>query len=246
MKNQILENKVIWVTGSSRGIGLEIAKILSKNNTKVAICGRSNFDENDLNKHFNQENINNNIVKYYKCNFENSDEIIDTYQKICSDFGKIDILVNNAGVGLFKSFKDIELEDFDITMNINFRSVFITTKLVLKDFIENNKGMILNILSVATEKTFKHASIYAASKSAIKSMMNSLREETRKYNIDIINIYPGATSTEIWDQKQLDEYKYRMMEANEIAELTQDVILNCLNNNVMIEDIIVRPKLGDL
>ncbi len=245
-KIQNLENKVVWVTGSSRGIGLKIAIKLVNEGAKVAICGRSKFDNGDLVNNFGLDFVKNKQVRYYQVDFENSENIIEIYNNIKKDFGQIDILVNNAGIGIFKPFRLLTLSEFDSTINVNLRSVFVTTSLLIKDFIELNKGMIINILSVATEKTFKNSSIYAASKSAIKSMMNVIREENRKNNIDIINIYPGATSTDIWEKEYLEEFKYRMIEASDIANVTKDVILNCLNNNLTIEDVVIRPKLGDL
>ncbi|MCX6145867.1 MAG: SDR family NAD(P)-dependent oxidoreductase [Candidatus Kapabacteria bacterium] len=244
---QNIENNVIWVTGSSRGIGLEIAKALSSaGKSKIAICGRSVIDVSDLITHFGFENVKNDNIKYYQVDFEIPEQIFSIYEKIKNDFGKINVLVNNTGLGLFKPFRESTLHDYDKIMNTNTKSTFITSQLVIKDFIEANKGMIVNILSIASEKTFKNASIYAASKSAIKAMMNVVREETRKFNIDIVNIYPGATATEIWDSEYLEEYKYRMMDAEEVAQITKDVILNCINSKATIEDVIIRPKMGDL
>ena len=110
--------------------------------------------------------------------------------------------------------------------------------------IKKKKGTIINILSVASKKIFTQSSVYSASKAGLEMYMNILREEVRKYNIRIINIFPGATKTAIWPDEMLEQFGKRMMLPEDIAALIFSLYNS--NNSVVPEEIVLRPIKGDL
>jgi short-subunit dehydrogenase len=110
--------------------------------------------------------------------------------------------------------------------------------------IENKSGTIINILSVAAKKIFTNSSIYAASKAGLELFSKVLREEVRELNIRIINIYPGATSTEIWPENAIDKFSDKMMSPEKLANFIYDIYAN--TSDLSPEEVVVRPITGDL
>ena len=138
----------------------------------------------------------------------------------------IECLVNNAGITSFKPFIENSIEDIDKIVKTNLNGSIYTIKSVLPEMIENKSGTIINILSVAAKKIFTNSSIYAASKAGLELFSKVLREEVREHNIRIINIYPGATSTEIWPVNAIDKYSDKMMSPEKLADFIYDIYAN--------------------
>jgi 3-oxoacyl-[acyl-carrier protein] reductase len=160
--------------------------------------------------------------------------------------GDIDILINNAGISSFKKFIDTKPEVFENIININLRGPFLCIQSVLPGMLKKNSGIIINIISVSAIKTFTKSSAYAASKAGLLAMSRSLREEVRKYGIKIIDIFPGATETEIWSKDSRDKFRDKMMKTEDVAEAVFEVIKLSMNNRMHVEEIVFRPQEGDL
>ena len=238
---KIMRQKVIWVSGSSSGIGREIAKEFSKAGHKVAVTARR---KNDLAKLVNDIRSEGGIASAFICNVMSGKSVISTFKKITEDLGKVDCLVNNAGTTVFKSFTDTSISDYDNVLNTNLRGAFLCIKSVLPEMLTKKKGHIINVLSVAANTAFENSSVYAASKAALLAMSNSLRSEVRSKKIKVSNILPGAVETEMWDKKSIEQFGHKMMQPIDIAK----IVLTVFNqpDRVLIEDIIVRPEFGDL
>lgn len=232
MQNE--KKEIVWVTGGTKGIGLETTKKLVENGFQVVISSRT-IPENRLKD-----------VTYLKCDVSKIDQIAYTYAEIKSKFGSIDILINNAGKYLVGSTKDICEDDYDSVFDTNVKGALFTIKSVLPDMLLRKKGAIININSIASEKTFPNAGLYSASKSALQSISNSLREEVRSKGIDIIDILPGATITDAWDLESIDKFGDQMMKAEDVASAILELILLNKNQRLIPEKLVVRPKSGDL
>ena len=110
--------------------------------------------------------------------------------------------------------------------------------------IERQSGTIINILSMVTQKVFTSSSAYTASKSGLLGYTKVLREEVRDKNIRIINVSPGATSTEIWSDEIRNKHNDSMMNSDDIAKIVFRIFSE--KSNMVVEDIILRPLKGDL
>lgn len=231
--------KAIWVTGASSGIGKAITKKFAENNLDVIGSAR----RVSLIESINQNLTDTQKVLALKNDVSNFDDIKKTVRKIQSKY-KIDCLINNAGISAFKSFTDTSLEEIQNIINVNLLGSIYTTKAVLPDMIKRKSGTIINILSVASKKIFTNSSIYTASKSGLEAFAKVLREEVREYNIRIINIFPGATATEIWTKDSLEKFESKMMDSSKLADLILKIYLSdsCLSP----EEIVIRPISGDL
>jgi len=239
MKNNsmnIFEKKIIWITGGSKGIGFETAKLFSSMGAIVITSSRTNSD-----KLLELKDI-----RYIRCDISDSNSVKKSYNEIIKLYGKIDVLINNASVIGIKSIVDLSEDEFDRINNINYKGTFLLCREVLPEMLKENQGMIVNILSIVCFKSFKGSGVYSASKSATASMMKILREEVRESGIDVINIYPGATETSMWDESKKDDRVGKMMEAEDVAFAIVNAVETSFNDRIVVEEIVLRPKLGDL
>jgi len=110
--------------------------------------------------------------------------------------------------------------------------------------IENGRGTIININSIITQKFFTNSSAYAASKMGLLGYSKVLREEIRKYNIRVIDIIPGTTETPMWSADVRKKHSERMMSIEDIARVIVWAYLQ--KNNIITEEIVLRPIQGDL
>jgi len=236
-----MNQKVIWITGASTGIGKEIANEFSKAGHIVVVSARR---KSRLVRIVSEIKYADREASAFVCNVMSERSIQTTGKRIREKYGSIDLLINNAGVTVFKSFMETKTIDYDNVLDTNLRGAFLCIKSVLPQMIKNKKGHIINILSVAANSSFENSSVYAASKAGLLAMSNSLREEVRRYNIKVSNILPGAVETPMWDSKSRQRYKSRMMSPADIAKIVLQVYQQ--PRKVLIEDVIVRPVKGDI
>jgi short-subunit dehydrogenase len=236
-----MNQKVVWITGASTGIGKEIANEFSKAGHIVVVSARR---KSRLVRIVSEIKYADREAAAFVCNVMSERSIQITSKRIREKYGSIDLLINNAGVTVFKSFMETKTLDYDSVIDTNLRGSFLCIKSVLPQMIKKKKGHIINILSVAANTAFENSAVYAASKAGLLAMSNSLREEVRRYNIKISNILPGAVETPMWDSKSRQRYKNRMMSPVDIAKITLNVFQQ--PRKVLIEDVIVRPVKGDL
>jgi short-subunit dehydrogenase len=230
----MLKGKNVLITGSTRGIGWAIANRLADEGADVIVTGRgaaiSKLGSN---------------MSYYQFDLAKYENILKFREQLRSDNISIDILINNAGITIVKDYKDMTIEDFDAVNDINYRSVFATTRLFLDDLVAN-KGGIVNILSVAVTDIFTGNSLYSASKSAVSTMMKVLREELRQNGVDVVNVYPGATTTDLWPDDLRKEHEHKMMKPEDVAAAIMPAIEAITEQRTTIEEIVLRPKLGNI
>jgi 3-oxoacyl-[acyl-carrier protein] reductase len=237
VKNQ---SNGIWITGASSGIGKAAAKEFARTGSKVFVSSRRKTELDRLNSELKDENLS---VEIFPCNIASSSNVDQTVKNILSR-NKIDCLINNAGITSFKLAEENSTNEIDDIIHTNLLGPIYAIKSVLPSMIKHGGGTIINILSVVTKKVFSGSSAYSASKHGLIGYTNSLREEVRKYSIRIINVIPGATQTTMWNSKVREKYGGRMMTPEEIAQVI--VWLYLQKGNLVTEEIILRPILGDL
>ena len=234
-----MKPKAIWITGASAGIGKALSIKFVNNNFYVFGSARRKilFDnlEIDLN--------NSDKFKYVQNDVSNFGQVSNLSKEIQENF-ELECLINNAGISSFKPFIENSVEDIDKIIKTNLNGSIYTIKSVLPQMIKNNSGTIINVLSVAAKKIFTNSSIYAASKAGLELFSKVLREEVREHNIKIINIYPGATSTEIWPENAIEKFSDKMMSPKKLANFIYDIYTS--SAHLAPEEVVVRPITGDL
>ncbi|PID56406.1 MAG: hypothetical protein CR986_10265 [Ignavibacteriae bacterium] len=230
---------ITWITGASAGIGKALVKKFNKEDINVIATSRRLNKLQEISKELNGSAefsvYSNDVAKFI--------EVKELVEKIAKDYN-IECLINNAGITSFKPFVENSIEEIEQIIDTNLKGAIYTIKSVLPRMIENNNGTIINILSVAAKTIFTNSSVYAASKAGLEIFSKVIREELRDKNIKVINVFPGATSTEIWPPAILNKHNSKMMNPTELAEMIYDVYKN--SSKISPEEIVVRPITGDL
>jgi 3-oxoacyl-[acyl-carrier protein] reductase len=192
----LLKNKYAVVTGSNKGIGLEILKLFSKNGANIFACSRI-IDKKFLSKINTFKKKFQNIIIPIQLNLADEDNVKEAATKILTFNKTIDILINNAGTiqtSLFQMSSKKKLEEI---FEINFFSQTIFTQFILKAMIKKNNGSIIYISSSASLDGNEGRSSYASSKAAINAQAKVLSRELGRNNIRVNVIAPGLTNTDM-------------------------------------------------
>jgi 3-oxoacyl-[acyl-carrier protein] reductase len=195
----MLKNKTSLITGCNGGIGLSLIEKFSANGSDIVCCARKKTDEFENIIFQLSKKYSNKISSIY---FDLSDEkeINEGIKKILEYPKKIDVLVNNAGVdqvSLLQMTKDEKIKE---VFQVNFFSTIFLIKGILKLFVKNRNGSIINISSNAATECDAGRSIYAASKSAINTFTKCLSKEVGAFNIRVNAVAPGLTDTRMLER----------------------------------------------
>ena len=219
----ILQNKVVVVTGGSRGIGKAIAEKFAAEGASVAILYSSNSASADA----VVEEIRNagGTAKAYQCHVENSDEVGKTIDEVVNDLGKIDILVNNAGITRDKLLMMMKEEDFDDVISVNLKGAYNTMRKVCPMLARQRWGRVINLSSIAGINGNAGQVNYSASKAGLIGMTKSAAREFAGRGITVNAIAPGFVETDMTEKFASDENVMkripvgRMGRSDEIASL---------------------------
>ena len=198
-------NKVVIVTGASRGIGRNIATTLAKKGyIVIANYNRSENKAIELQQNLEKENIN---IDIFKADVSNRDEVKKLVQFVINKYKKIDCVINNAGIDQVKMFLDITDADWNNMISNNLNSVFYMCQEVLPYMIHEKNGVIINISSIWGVTGASCESHYAVSKAGVDALTKSLAKEMGPSNIRINSIAPGFIDTEMNNNLNEEEKK---------------------------------------
>jgi len=238
--------KTVWITGGTRGIGLATAKYFSKEGYQVVISGKSPAMEYISAGLFDYEWLDYKNVHYYPCDITNASSVDFVTTNIRKQVGPIDIFINNAGIFSTNSLEEYSHSEMERLFATNTFGAINVSTLVAQEMLTKGRGIIINILSIAALKAFEGVGLYSASKAALASYAKSLREEVRSSGVHVVNIYPGATLTDIWPEKSKKEQGKQMMSAESVASAVFSAAENCQKDDMTVEEMVLRPIGGDL
>lgn len=210
--------KVVIVTGASRGIGREIAiKLHKKGYIVVANYNNSEKESRELKEKYN--------IDIFKADVSTREGAKSIAEYTLNKYKKIDILINNAGISEYKLFTDITDNDWNKIINTNLYSAFAMTQEVIGNMIHNKKGCIINISSIWGLVGASLEVAYSVSKAGINGLTKALAKELGPSNIRVNAIAPGIINTDM--NKNIDE--------NTIEELKQEIPLGKIGKTIDIE-----------
>ena len=189
--------KLAIVTGGGSGLGLAIAHKFVNRDIKTIIVGRNIVKLQEACIKLGDKGF------YEVCDLTKLNELPDLVERIVQKYGNIDILVNNAGINLKKPMVEVTDEDFQKIVLTNQTSIFSLTREVAKKMVQNSKGVILNISSMASQYGIPQVIAYTASKSAIEGMTRAMTTELSPLGIRVNCIAPGFIKTDM-SAKALD------------------------------------------
>ena len=188
-----LAGQVALVTGSTRGLGLELARQLAhEEGCKVVICGR---DAQELERVWQKFSKNGSEVLTIRCDVANRAEVEKMIEEATAHFGRIDLVINNAGVIQVGPVQQMTVEDFEAAMAIDFWGTLYTTMAVLPQMRQRKSGRIVNITSIGGRVSVPHLLPYSAAKFAATGFSEGLRTELVREGISVTTILPGLMRT---------------------------------------------------
>lgn len=187
-------NKVVWITGASSGIGEALAKAFAKEGAKLVLSARR---EEELYKVKKSLNLPDSDVLILPLDLSDTSKTNELTQKVISKFGQIDILINNGGISQRSLTLETPLEIDRKIMEINFFGTIALTKSVLPFMIKQKSGHIIVMSSIAGKFGFFFRSAYSASKHALHGFFEALRMEIFNENIKVLIVCPGKIKTDI-------------------------------------------------
>jgi short-subunit dehydrogenase len=218
----------ILITGASRGIGRAIAEQLANNQTTLLLHGRDKAALQETAKIVETMGAKAELLPF---DLGKPDEIAAMLTQIGNT--PIDILVNSAGIGMVAPLEEVTKADWDLTVAVNITAPFLLCQRLVQQM--RSGASIVNILSGAAKIGFPGWTSYCMSKFAMDGFAKALREELRPRGIRVINIYPGATDTDIWDQVPGDWPREKMMKPESVGMAVKAALEQPAN--ILVEDI---------
>ncbi len=229
----------IIITGASKGMGKAIASALAANNT-LLICARSEAQLQTTKEELLALHPQTSIHTF-PADLSIKEQATQ-FGKWCLGFGMPDILVNNAGSYIPGNVYDEPEDALEKMLHINLYSAYHLTRTLLPEMMKAKTGHIFNICSIAGLAAYPNGGAYSISKFAMAGFSKNLREELKPFNIKVTTIYPGATFSDSWNGSGVSEQ--RIMETADIAKMI--LAASQLSPQACVEDIILRPQLGDI
>ena len=192
----MLNEKLVLVTGASRGIGRAIALTLGEAGATVIGTATSDEGAANISKIFTENNI---LGRGMRLNVKDNDQILNLLKVIAENYGSIDILINNAGITRDNILVRMKEDEWDDVINTNLTSVYKMSKYVLRGMIKKRSGRIISITSVVGAMGNAGQSNYAAAKAGIMGFTKSLAREVGLRGITVNAIAPGFIETDMTD-----------------------------------------------
>ena len=230
----------IIITGASKGLGKAMAKKFALDGNTLFLCARNEDQLNDTANEIQNESPNS-IIYTKKVDVSKKNEVIE-FGNFCLQKGTPEILINNAGQFIQGSVYNEVDGALEQMITTNLYSAYYLSRAIIPAMMEAKKGHIFNICSIASLQAYQHGGSYSISKFAMLGFSKNLRDELKPHNIKVTSVLPGAAYTDSWIGSGVDEK--RIMEANDIAIMVYAA--SQLSAQACVEEILLRPQLGDL
>jgi short-subunit dehydrogenase len=236
-------NKLIVVSGGTEGIGRAIVEKFMNNGFNAVICAR-NQEKLQNNKALLEAKFPNQIVNIYQGDLSQK-EIVTSFVSFINKLNqKVEVLVNNTGMYIPGEIHSEAEGQLEAMIHTNLYSAYHLTRGVIGQMISHKKGHVFNICSIASIIPYPNGGSYSISKYAMYGMTKVLREEMKPFGVRVTAVLPGATLTASWDGFADSLPDDRLMEPNDVAEMVYSTY--SLSPRSVVEDIVIRPQLGDL
>ena len=236
-----MKHPVILITGASQGIGAAIAKNFAKEvkGVRLALVARNVTGLQTTAKACAKLGAKAGV---YECDVSNAESVALMAGAVSRSFGPVDVLINNAGAFTMAPFVDTKVDEFDRMIAVNLRSAFLVTQAFLPAMLKRKRGDIFFLSSIAGLGAYPNAAAYCAAKFGVTGLAKVLRAETKDHGVRVCCVHPGATWSPSWEQSGVKPE--RIMPAEDIARAILDVFR--LSRRTVVEEIVLRPQLGDV
>jgi len=233
--------KLVVITGGTKGIGKALVHKFAENDFDIVTCSRSASELEAL-----EENITNFFpeAKVHICmadlaHKEGRDKMVGYIQRLKRP---VDVLVNNAGFFVQGQIHNEPEGVLDLQIQTNLFSAYDISRGIIGGMMDRKKGYIFNICSTASIIPYVNGGSYCISKHALLGMTKVLREEMKPYNIKVTAVLPGATLTSSWADTDLSSERF--MKPEDVADSIMAIYY--LSDQTVVEELLLRPQLGDI
>lgn len=237
--------KIALITGATAGIGLESARVLAQNGYNLILTGRRIERLNNIKAELKKYDTEVLILQF---DVRSKMEVNSALLSIPENWRKIDVLINNAGLAAgLATIDHADIDDWEQMIDTNVKGLLYVTRTVSGWMIEQQKGHIVNISSIAGKESYPNGSVYCGTKHAVSAISKAMRIELAPHNIKVSTICPGAVETEFslvrfkGDEKKASKVYdgFTPLDAKDIAETIFFVVSR--PPHVNIDDILVMP-----
>jgi NADP-dependent 3-hydroxy acid dehydrogenase YdfG len=207
-----LSHRRIFIAGATGGIGSQTARLLAGSGARLFLAGRN---LGKLEKLGRELNLTPDAV--FEMDVSDEARVNQVAASLHAAEGSMDIVINASGVGIIKPLEQLSLQDFNHSLQTNLTGAFLLAKAFLPPMKQVGKGLFINIPGVLGKVPMAGAAAYSASKYGLVGMMQSLREELKRTQVRITNIYLGGVDSPFWDEIDLRVQKEKMIRSDEAA-----------------------------
>ena len=229
------------ITGASRGLGKAMAERFAAGGCHLALIARDEKRLEAVQAEL-ETRYPGTRVQCFPVDMSKEAEVLSLGRGLVEAGLDIDVLINNAGMFLPGSVHDEPQGVLEQLMAVNLYGAYHLTRQLLPAMMARRSGHIFNICSVASFKAYPNGGAYSITKYALAGFSANLREELKPYNIKVTTVYPGAAYTDSWAGSGVDPQ--RIMSAADVAEMVYTA--SRLSPQATVEEILLRPQLGDL
>ncbi|MBL7697237.1 MAG: SDR family oxidoreductase [Chitinophagaceae bacterium] len=230
----------ILITGGSKGIGKAVAEKFAANGYTIFICARNETELASTAKEISEKY---GAKVFYKAfDVSNKKELKALAAWVLNEVSSVDVLINNAGSFVPGRVHEEEDGSIEFLMETNVYSAYYLTKYLLPPMMQKRSGHIFNMSSIASLKAYEAGGSYSITKFALNGLTVNLRDELKEYGIKVTSVMPGAVYTDSWSSSGLPESRF--IAVKDIAELIYTAAT--LSPQACVEEIVIRPQLGDI
>jgi len=234
-------NKLLVVTGGTKGIGKALVMLFAEKDFDIITCSRNQGDLDQLEREVSVQ-YGGISISVYQADLSVRQDVDKFVKHIKSKNQPVDVLINNVGIFLPGQINQEPEGTLKKLIETNLYSAYDLTKGLIGDMMERKKGHIFNICSTASITPYINGGSYCISKFALYGMSKVLREEMKTYNVKVTAVLPGATLTASWDGADIPEERF--MKPDDVAAAIWNAYE--MSSQTVVEDMILRPQLGDI
>ena len=231
----------VIITGATKGIGKAILERFAAQGANIAFCARTASDVNTLQNQLQHQFPNQSFIGQ-AVDMSQKEAVKAFGQVIFDTWKKVDVLINNAGVYIEGWVTEEPEGTLEKQIETNLYSAYYMTRVILPAMLPHQQGHIFNICSIASQMLYENAHSYSVSKFAMLGYSKALRKEVKDKGIKVTALLPGATWSAAWGNAPIPTE--RLMAATDIAEAVWSAYQ--MPPTAVIEEMILRPQLGDL
>lgn len=240
-----IQGQTVLITGASRGIGRACARAFAREGCRLLLLSRSREGLDSLCEEFSAENVENHTVQADVRERQQTEAVLGS---LPADWRAVDILINNAGLALgLEPLPQGAVEDWDTMIDTNIKGLLYVTRALLPGMLTRGRGHIINIGSLAGIHAYPGGNVYCATKAAVRTLSDGLRQDLASTSLRVTNIQPGMVETDFsrvrfhGDEARADAV-YRGIQPLQAEDVAESVLFAaCVPRHVQICEITLTP-----